>query len=136
MKNYKPAKSWLKEYYKCDKTITIADSNIYYYPDNHLNFIGAEKYLKLILKILNKYGLGYNSVSFIKSQPCIYDNGNYYKDYFWSYSGKIIITCEYNICLNNKSIRRIKQNINKLNEKYEYNCIVKFLNKNITSELK
>ena len=42
---YKPAKSWLKEYYKCDQSITFVDKTEYGYPENHLNFIGAELYL-------------------------------------------------------------------------------------------
>lgn len=135
-KIYKPSKSWLKAYYSCDKSITKVDMTEYSYPQNHLNFIGAEKYLNKILKILTKYALGYNNITFIKSQPCIYETNDYDRPYFWNYSGKINIFCNYNICLNNKSIRHIKQNIYKLNEKFGYVCYVKFSDKNIFQYLK
>lgn len=64
---YKPAKSWLNKYYSCDKTLTSIDKTEYNYPEYHLNFIGAELYLKKIIKILNKYSNGYTNITFIKS---------------------------------------------------------------------
>ena len=136
MKKYKPAKSWLKEYYKCDKSIISVDKTEYDYPNNHLNFIGAEVYLNNIIRILNKYGEGYNKISFIKSQPCIYETNDYEQPYFWNYSGKIDVICNYDCGLNKKSIRHIKYHIYKLNEKFGYVCYVKFNNKNIYRYLK
>ena len=126
MKIYKPAKSWLRIYYSCDKSITSVDTIEYNYPHYHLNFVGAEVYLRKIMKILNKYAYGYTNITFVKSQPCIYETQDYDKPYFWNYSGLINIVCNYNCCLNKKSIRRIKQNIYKLNEKFGYVCYVKF----------
>lgn len=128
MKKYKPAKSWLNAYYACDKNITLVDTTEYIYPNYHLNFIGAEVYLNKIIKILNKYANGYTNITFIKSQPCIYETNDYDKPYFWNYSGLINIICDYNCNLNKKSIKRIKQNIYKLNEKFGYMCYVKFNN--------
>ena len=136
MNKYKPAKSWLKEYYKCDKSIISVDKTEYDYPNNHLNFIGAEFYLNKIIKILNKYGCGYNKITFIKSQPCIYETKDYDKPYFWNYNGTINIMCKYDICLNKKSICRIKYHIYKLNEKFGYTCYVKFNDKNIYKYIK
>ena len=136
MKKYKPAKSWLKIYYSHNINNTSVDTNEYCYPQYHLNFIGGEVYLNKIIKILNKYANGYDNIKFVKSQPCIYETQDYEKPYFWNYSGSINIFCNYDCCLNKKSIRKIKQNIYKLNEKFGYVCYVKFNNKNIYKYLK
>lgn len=131
MKKYKPSKSWLKEYYSCNKNIIKPDITEYNFPKNHLNFLGAELYLYNIIKILKKYGDGCTEIKFIKSQPCIYEINDYEIPYFWNFSGSINIFCNYNCLLNNKSIRKIKQNIYKLNEKFGYVCKVIFNDKKI-----
>lgn len=134
---YKPSKEWLNKFYRCDKNIVEADKTEYSYFNNHLNFRGAEKYLNNIIKVLNKYDNGYDNITFIKSQPCIYNNTDY-KDnpYWWSYPGKICIYINKNCELNKKSMRYIKKQIKNLNIGYEYICVVIYNDIKIYNEIK
>lgn len=133
---YKPSKEWLKEYYSYNKDIVNPDKTIYLYPDDHLNFLNAEKYLNNIIKILNRYDSGYDSIKFVKSQPCIYNNIDYENHpYWWSYSGKIYIYINKNCKLNKKSIRYIKRLIRNLNIGYEYICKIHYKDKEIYDKI-
>lgn len=129
----RPSKEWKNDYLKMNKNISITDNNIYFYPTDHLNYLGAEKYLNKIINIINKKSK-INKIEFIKSQPCIFEKSNdlsLQPDYFWSKPGiiDIYVGNSYNCNFFEKYI--IQRMIFKLNEKYEFITKVLFENKNI-----
>ncbi len=130
----RPSKEWLNDYYAFDSSITSADITVYAYPQNHLNYIKAEKYLNKIIKILKKDNYIINKISFTKSQPCIYESKNdltLTPGYFWSNSGKIKIYLDSNYQCSKFNLYIIERMIFKLNEKFEYLCDIYFKDKKI-----